>query len=77
MDYPFKRQSHKMVKHTQIIRLQIANELFECVWPFCESGAKRIKVYHTIESEPWPDNKKYWKWAVKLLKLHFKAIQKF
>ena len=28
---PFKRQSHKTVKHTQTIRRQIADELFECV----------------------------------------------
>ena len=27
-----------MVKHTQTI----ADELFECVWPFCEIGAKRL-----------------------------------
>ena len=27
----FKRQFHKMVKHTQTIRRQIADELFECV----------------------------------------------
>ena len=31
-----------MVKHTQAIRWQIANELFECVRPFCEIGAKRV-----------------------------------
>ena len=35
----FKRQSHKMVKHTQTIRRQFTDELFECVWPFCETGA--------------------------------------
>ena len=35
----FKRQFYKMVKHTQIICLQIADELFECVWPFCGIGA--------------------------------------
>ena len=29
---PFKRQSHKMAKHTQAIRRQIADKLFECVW---------------------------------------------
>ena len=29
--YPFKRQLHKMVKHTETIRWQIADELFECV----------------------------------------------
>ena len=37
--YPFKHQSHKMVKHTQTIRRQFADELFECVWPFCDIGA--------------------------------------
>ena len=37
--YHFKRQSHKMVKHTQTIRRQFSDELFECVWPFCEIGA--------------------------------------
>ena len=31
-----KCQPHKMVKHTQTIRWQIANDLFECVRPFCE-----------------------------------------
>ena len=36
--YPFKRQSHKMVKHNQTIRQQIADELFECVWLLCEIG---------------------------------------
>ena len=35
---PFKRQIPKMVKHTQTIRRQIADELFECVWPFCGIG---------------------------------------
>ena len=28
---PFKRQPHKMVKHTQAIRWQFADDLFECV----------------------------------------------
>ena len=32
-----------MVKHTQAIRRQIVDELFECVWRFCEIGAKRVK----------------------------------
>ena len=36
---PFKRQAHKMVKHTQTICQSIADELFECVFPFCEVGA--------------------------------------
>ena len=29
-----------MVKHTQKIRRQLAAELFECVWSFCEIGDK-------------------------------------
>ena len=33
-----------MVKHTQTIRRQIADELFECVWPFCGIGAERLMV---------------------------------
>ena len=33
-----------MVKHTQTIRRQIADELFESVWPFCEIDAKRVKM---------------------------------
>ena len=40
--WPFKRQSHKIVKHTQTIRRQIADELFECVWQFCEIRAKMV-----------------------------------
>ena len=36
---PFNCQFHKMVKHTQTIRRQIPDELFECVWPFCGIGA--------------------------------------
>ena len=34
---PFKRQPHKMVKHTQFV--VVADELFGCVWPFCGVGA--------------------------------------
>ena len=33
-----------MVKHTQTIRPQFADELFECVWLFCEIGAERVKT---------------------------------
>ena len=33
-----------MVKHTQIIRRQIAEELFECVWPFDGIGALRVNT---------------------------------
>ena len=36
---PFKCQPHKMVKHTQTIRRQFPDNLFECVWPFCVVGA--------------------------------------
>ena len=32
-----------MAKHTQTICRQFADELFECVWPFCGIGAERIK----------------------------------
>ena len=40
MNYPspFTCQSHKMAKHTQTVCCQITDELFECVWPFCEIG---------------------------------------
>ena len=38
VNYPFKRQIHKMVKHTQTNRRQIADDLFECVWPFFGIG---------------------------------------
>ena len=41
-----------MAKRTKTIRRQIANELFECVWLFCEIGAKRAKKWkklHTLE----------------------------
>ena len=47
-----KRQSHKMVKHTKTIRLQFDNELFECVWPFCEIGAQRVNTYQFL-FEKW------------------------
>ena len=42
-----------MAKHTQTIRQQIAEELFECVWPFCEIGAERVNLQsdeNTIKS---------------------------
>ena len=32
-----------MVKHTQTIRRQFADELFECVWSFYGIGAYRVK----------------------------------
>ena len=31
-----------MVKHTQRIRWQFAEEFFECVWPFCGVGDLRV-----------------------------------
>ena len=34
-----------MVKHTQTIRRQIADELFECVLPFCVIGAWRYNLF--------------------------------
>ena len=34
-----------MVKHTQPIRRQIADELFACVWPFSGIGAERVKKF--------------------------------
>ena len=39
INWPFKHQFHKMDKHTQKIRRQIAEELFECVWLFYGIGA--------------------------------------
>ena len=33
-----------MVKHTQTIRRQIPDELFECVWPFCGIGAEGVNT---------------------------------
>ena len=35
-------RSHKTVKHTQAIRRQTVDKLFECVWPFCWAGAERV-----------------------------------
>ena len=32
-----------MVKHTQTICRQFADELFDYVWPFCGIGAWRVK----------------------------------
>ena len=33
-----------MVKHTHTIRRQIADELFECVWPFCGLALKGLTL---------------------------------
>ena len=35
IDYDASHNVLKMVKHTQTIRQQTADELFEYVWPFC------------------------------------------
>ena len=51
IDCSLFNQFHKMVKHTQTIRWQFANELFECVWPFCGIGASRVKW---DKSKQWP-----------------------
>ena len=40
-----------MVKHTQAICCQIANELFECVWPFCGVGTSRVKNAGILENQ--------------------------
>ena len=39
LDKPFKYQPHKRVKHTQAIRGQTTDELFERIWLFCGVGA--------------------------------------
>ena len=36
---PLSANITKWLKHTETIRLQIADELFECVWPFRGIGA--------------------------------------
>ena len=46
---PFKNQLHKVVTLTQAIHRQIADELFESVWPFCGVGAWRVKSYKGIK----------------------------
>ena len=44
-----------MVKHTQAIRRQFVNELFGCVWPFCEMVLNTFlrferPLYHLLSS---------------------------
>ena len=34
-----------MVKHTQTIRQEIADELFECVWLICGVGVYKVKDF--------------------------------
>ena len=44
----FKCQPNKMVKHTQTIRRQFADEFFECVWPFCGICAERVNISSSL-----------------------------
>ena len=37
-----------MVKHTQTIRRQFADELFKSAWPFCDIGAQMVKGNDTF-----------------------------
>ena len=41
-EFPFKRQSHKMVEHTQTIRPLLSTIL--SVWTFCQVGASRVNT---------------------------------
>ena len=41
---PFKCQSHKIVKRTQIICQQFPDKLFECVWSFCGVGTETVNI---------------------------------
>ena len=40
----------KMAKYTQTIRWQIADELFECVWPFVKLALKMLSNAYIIFS---------------------------
>ena len=44
-----------MVKHSQTIRRQLADELFKCVWPFCGIGTQRVStlVYCSVFDQFW------------------------
>ena len=39
--------------HTQTIRRQFADELFECVCPFCGIGAERVKLNNVNLINKW------------------------
>ena len=39
-----------MVKHTQTVRRQFADDLFEYVWPFCGIAAERVKYVHVRDA---------------------------
>ena len=41
-----------MVKHTQTIRRQFGDELFERVWLFCEIGTQRVNGQNTKANVP-------------------------
>ena len=46
-----------MAKHTQAIRRLLHNELFECIWPFCEVGTWRLMQFlpeylYFVKAEP-------------------------
>ena len=41
----FNNIIYKMATHTQTIRRQIADELFECVWPFVNLALKGLKSF--------------------------------
>ena len=51
INYLFKRQPHKMVKHTQTICGQIPNELFKCVWRFYGVDDSALQYSPTILTE--------------------------
>ena len=58
-----------MIKDTQTIRQKIADELFDCVWPFCEIDAKRVnqQVYNKIVVH-------YGRFLVKFLEIFKRSI---
>ena len=41
-----------MVKHTQAIRWQFADEFFECVCSFCGVGTERVKKWKPKNFQP-------------------------
>ena len=49
--YPFKRQSHKMVKHTQTIRRQFADELLSVFDHFMNLALKGLCLLGSGENK--------------------------
>ena len=47
-----------MGKHTQTNRRQFADELFECVLPFCGIGAKKINILGVDKTDKAEDKDK-------------------